>query len=217
MSSRKLVVIIGGTGTQVLFFICSTVFAHPHLQGGSVLAELSKHASEYALRVVTRDTTKPSAQGLLATYPGVELFQADLDDASSLTSAFTGAFAIYAYTNFFDVPFLDEEAWSRNEIRERAQGMNLLNAAKATKGLQHYIWSSTPDAAAQSNGKHTKVAFFQSKSQVSAALQHEAELWGKTTELWIGFMYENYKKFQPFFGPNPLPVSHIASCAHVLY
>ena len=116
--------------------------------------------------------------------------------------------------HFFNVPSLDEEAWSRNENRERAQGMNLLNAAKATKGLQHYIWSSTPDAAAQSNGKHTKVAFFQSKSQVSAALQ---QLWGKTTELWIGFMYENYKKFQPFFGPNPLPVSHIASCAHVLY
>lgn len=58
--------------------------------------------------------------------------QADLDDKASLVKAMTGAYAVFAMTNYWDK--LDMQL-------EIDQGKRLADAAKET-GVKHYIWSS---------------------------------------------------------------------------
>ncbi|KAJ7693321.1 hypothetical protein B0H17DRAFT_1059733 [Mycena rosella] len=182
---KKIVVVIGATGTQ----------------GGYVVQELLKHP-EYHVRAVTRDPRKPSAKALASS---VELVQANLNDLPSLKMAFAGAHAIFAYTDFFDTPLTTNEVFKESETLEFNQGMNLALAAAATSSLEHYIWSSTPDATEQSAGKHPNICFFNSKSRVTCAIRTKMPaLWAKTTEIWIGFMYENFIKFATF-SPQPTP------------
>jgi len=69
MSVLKLVVVVGGTGTQ----------------GGSVISALSKDPA-YRIRAITRNTASASAQNLAAQ--GIEIVAADSNDVSSLIAAF---------------------------------------------------------------------------------------------------------------------------------
>lgn len=141
----------------------------------------------YRLRAITRDPSKDGARALVER--GVEVIRADLNDIDSLRSAFSGAYAIYAYTNFFDTPFISEDIYQASEKLEAQQAKNAALAAAETPTLEHYIWSSTPNAIVQSAGKHDKIRFFNSKSRITGAIKEEMPgLWAKTTEIWIGFM-----------------------------
>lgn len=73
MSEKKLLVVVGATGTQ----------------GSSVITHFLKEEPEYRLRGLTRNTTSPKAQALAAK--GIEMVQANLNDPPSITSAFEGA------------------------------------------------------------------------------------------------------------------------------
>lgn len=80
----KLIVVVGTTGTQ----------------GGSVVdAFLSEPG--YKVRGLTRNSSSNDAKALAAR--GVEVSVADLNDENSLISAFKGANAVYAITNFFEL------------------------------------------------------------------------------------------------------------------
>lgn len=77
-----------------------TVFGATGNQGGSVIASIqgnSKLSSEYKIRGVTRDPSKPSGQALAGK--GVELVKADLSDKESVKKAIEGSYAVFAVTN----------------------------------------------------------------------------------------------------------------------
>lgn len=77
-----------------------TVFGATGNQGGSVIASIqanSKLSSEYKIRGVTRDPSKPKGQEL--AQKGVELVTADMSDKDSLKKAIEGSHTVFAVTN----------------------------------------------------------------------------------------------------------------------
>ncbi|KAL5589903.1 hypothetical protein FOVSG1_011770 [Fusarium oxysporum f. sp. vasinfectum] len=185
----KLVSVIGATG----------------IQGGSVIKALLNDDA-YMVRAITRDNTSAAAKSLIEK--GVEVVEADLNDTYSLETAFSGSFAIFAATNFFqDFPTLSERA----AIEEEAtQGINLARAAIATPTLEHFIWSTLPNVSRVSDGK-SFVPHFAGKNKVDDYIKSQTELFRKTTFLWVGFYASNLQ--YPFF--KPFPVTSAAPDKHV--
>ncbi|KAH7158287.1 hypothetical protein DER46DRAFT_487617, partial [Fusarium sp. MPI-SDFR-AT-0072] len=176
----KLVSVIGATG----------------IQGGSVIKALLNENS-YTLRAITRDKTSAAAKSLLKK--GIEVVEANLNDISSLEAAFAGSYAIFAATNFFqNFPVIGAEA----AIEEEAtQGINLAKAAIATPTLEHFIWSTLPNAYRVSEGK-SFVPHFVGKNKVDDYIKSQPKLLRKTTFLWVGYYASNL--LYPFFKPLPL-------------
>ncbi|KAM0082142.1 hypothetical protein ACKRZS_005637 [Fusarium odoratissimum] len=185
----KLVSVIGATG----------------IQGGSVIKALLNDDA-YMVRAITRDNTSAAAKSLIEK--GVEVVEADLNDTYSLETAFSGSFAIFAATNFFqNFPTLSERA----AIEEEAtQGINLARAAIATPTLEHFIWSTLPNVSRVSDGK-SFVPHFAGKNKVDDYIKSQTELFRKTTFLWVGFYASNLQ--YPFF--KPFPVTSAAPDKHV--
>ena len=142
MSTKKLLTIFGATGNQ----------------GGSVISVIlssTKLSSEFALRAVTRDPSKPNAQALASR--GVELTKADLNDASSIASAIQGSYGVFAVTDYWQ---------TANKATEVTQGKNIVDACKEA-GVKHLVWSSLPHVTNMTNGEFTKVEHFDSKAEVA--------------------------------------------------
>jgi uncharacterized protein YbjT (DUF2867 family) len=173
----KLVVVVGATGSQ----------------GGAVISALLQDPI-FKIRGLTRNRNSKGAQALAAQ--GVEVVAADLNDEKSLIEAFRGAHAIYAITNFFE-PFVTEGPEKAVEI-EYQQGLNLARAASKTYTLEHYIWSTLPDAMALSKGQ-VAVPHFAAKARVDEFIKADKALLSKTVFLWITFYASNL--FFPMFTP----------------
>lgn len=108
MADKKILVVFGATGNQ----------------GGSVINSIlndSKTASEFKLRAITRDPSKPNAQALVAK--GVECVAADINSKDQIKSALQGAYAVFAVTNYWDK--LDAQL-------EMQQGRNVADLAKVS-------------------------------------------------------------------------------------
>jgi hypothetical protein len=176
----KLVTVVGATG----------------IQGGSVIDALLQNPS-YTLRALTRNPQSAPAQKLRER--GVEVIAADTSDESSLRAAFAGSHAIFAATNFFE-PFATLGADKAGEI-ETAQGINLAKAAAATESLEHYVWSTLPNAGAISGGR-ISVAHFAAKNRVDDYIKTNPALLVKTTFLWIGYYASNIA--YPWWKPVPV-------------
>jgi hypothetical protein len=174
----KIIAIIGATGGQ----------------GGSVVSALLKNP-EYKIRGITRNADSANAKALASK--GVEVVTADLNDEASLISAFSGAHAIYAVTDFFE-PFQSKGAQQAVEVEYR-QGLNLARAALQTPTLEHYIWSTLPDARTISNGAYV-VPHFDAKARIDAFIKSQPALLKKTTFLWITFYATNL--FFPVYSPT---------------
>ncbi|KAH7384597.1 hypothetical protein BKA66DRAFT_416768 [Pyrenochaeta sp. MPI-SDFR-AT-0127] len=168
-SDQKIITVLGATGNQ----------------GGSVISALLSHpalALQYSIRGVTRDATKPSAEKLKSK--GVELIKADLNDPSSLKSAFNGAFAVFAVTNYWE---------TMSKSTEITQGKNIVDAAIAT-GVKHLVFSSLPNVTALTNGALPNVEHFDSKADIS----EYAESQKLKTGMWVthfmpGYFMQNLK------------------------
>ncbi|KAJ5610868.1 NmrA-like family-domain-containing protein [Penicillium lagena] len=173
-----LVVIVGATGTQ----------------GGSVAYSLLKDPN-FAVRGLSRNSESDSANALKAQ--GAEIAKADLNDETSLVKAFEGAYAIFAVTNFFEPAgkFGVEEA----RTIEYQQAINMVQAAKKTPTLQHYIWSTLPNSNHLSKGKYN-VHFFDVKSSVDDYIRQDEEFLAKTTFVYFTNFASNM--FYPVFLPN---------------
>lgn len=87
MAPSKVLTVFGATGNQGGSVI-STVLANPKL------------SSEYKLRGITRDPSKPSAKKLADQ--GVEMVSADMNDLDALKSAISGSYAVFAVTNYWE-------------------------------------------------------------------------------------------------------------------
>ncbi|KAF4455931.1 nitrogen metabolic regulation nmr [Fusarium albosuccineum] len=176
----KLVSVIGATG----------------IQGGSVVRALLDD-NTYSVRAITRNKTSTAAQKLAEN--GAEVIEANLNDVSSLERAFAGSYAIFAATNFFQ----SFPAMSADEAikKETAQGINLADAAIATPALQHFIWSTLPNAGRISNGT-SFVPHYAGKNKVDDYIKSKPELLSKTIFLWVSCYASNM--LYPFFRPFPV-------------
>jgi len=114
----KIIAVVGSTGAQ---------------GGGLARAILADPSGGFAVRAITRDTTKDNAKALAAK--GAEVVSANLDDVASLTKAFAGAHGVFGITNFW-------EHFSAE--KEKQQAKNIADAAKAA-GVKHVIWSTLED------------------------------------------------------------------------
>ncbi|KAK3389744.1 hypothetical protein B0H63DRAFT_464254 [Podospora didyma] len=186
MSAQKIVTIVGATGAQ----------------GKGVVAAFINDPA-YRVRAVTRNTTSASAQALSAQ--GAELVQADVDDVSSLERAFAGSHIIFGLTNFFE-PFISLQSPEKAQAIEIQHGINLARAAASTLStLEHYIWSTLPDAATLTGGKY-QVPHFDGKVKVDTYIREKLpQLNAKTTYLWVTWYHSNY--IWPIFTPYHIPTA----------
>jgi len=118
MNEKKIIAVIGATGTQ---------------GGGLIRAILNDPDHEFTVRAITRDTNSDKAVALAKQ--GVEVVKAEMDDVESLKKAFSGAYGAFCVTSFWE-HFSPE--------KEIAQAANMAEAAKAA-GVKHTIWSSLDD------------------------------------------------------------------------
>ncbi|MET8997277.1 NmrA/HSCARG family protein [Amycolatopsis sp. NPDC004169] len=175
MSDPKIIAVVGATGQQ---------------GGGLARAILDDSERRFALRAITRNPDSPAARALAAR--GAEVVAADLDDESSLTKAFEGAYGAYLVTAF----------WEYNSVeREQQQARAMAAAAKAT-GLRHVIWSTLPDTRLHLRDDRVptlheryKVPHFDSKAEAEAFF---VEAGVPTTFLSTTFYFE---AFLDFFRP----------------
>jgi hypothetical protein len=189
----RLVVIVGITGNQ----------------GGSV-AESFLADTNWRVRAITRDPSKPAAQEWTAR--GVELVTADQDDVDSLTKAFTGAHAIFTMTDYWapmSNPSVRATAAERGITAEQQcaeietqRGKNMAVAAsvpEVQKTLERFVYSSLPDGTKLSGGKYTKVWHFDSKAAVEDFVRHDpamvsAGLSQKSSFIHVGVYVDNWRR-----------------------
>jgi uncharacterized protein YbjT (DUF2867 family) len=118
MAENKVIAVIGATGAQ---------------GGGLARAILADPQGGFAVRAITRDPGSPAARALASA--GAEVVGGDVDDAGSLTRAFSGAYGAYCVTFF----------WAHFSVeKEQAEVRNMVAAAGAA-GLRHVIWSTLED------------------------------------------------------------------------
>ncbi|CEL04596.1 hypothetical protein ASPCAL05724 [Aspergillus calidoustus] len=168
----KIITIVGATGTQ----------------GSSVVSALLDNGTPtYSIRAVTRNPQSAAAKSLSAK--GITVVKADLNDITSLHTAFAGTHAIFAVTNFFEA--LPTLGFAGAMEIETAQGINLAIAAAETPTLEHYIWSTLPNSAANTGGK-VVVPYYESKNRVDAYIRSSLpDLLKKTTFLWLAWFAGN--------------------------
>ncbi|PNY27047.1 NmrA-like family domain-containing protein 1 [Tolypocladium capitatum] len=181
--AKKLLTVVGGTGTQGLSLINAA------LEDGT-----------YAVRATTRNAASDKAEALRAR--GVEVVQADVGDEQSLVEAFKGSAAVYGVTDFFE-PFTKHGPEKAVEI-ESAQGINLAKAASKTASLEHFIWSTLPNGGRLTGGKYL-VPHFVAKNRVDDYIKQDEALHAKTTFLWITFYGNNFQ--YAAFAPNLMKTS----------
>lgn len=112
-------------------------------------------SQRYAVRAVSRDTSKPEMQNLKSK--GAELVQADLDDPSSLPTALEDAEYVF---------FMTATSYQGNsrEIETR-QAKDLCEAALKA-GVKYIIFSSMSHPSKISNGKYNNVEHFDDKAEI---------------------------------------------------
>ena len=140
----------------------------------------------------------------------------DLDHPDSLTTAFSGAQAIYAITDFWQ-PYFDpsneeklKEGQSMNEFcfdLEVRRGKNIADAVAKVAMLERYVCSSLSDVRKWSKGKYTWVYHFDGKAKVveyiTSELPHLAK---RMSVLQIG-LYAAHWQAAPFLAPQKVWVS----------
>ena len=155
-------------------------------QGGGVVDALLAQG-RFEVRALTRHPESEAARALAAR--GVEVVQADLLDPRSLARAFEGAYGAFVVTNFWD-PGVGS--------RESEVAVAAVKAARKA-GVQHFIWSTLPDAKELTGGRH-EVAHFSSKAHVDAAVR--AVGFARHTFVQAPFYFQN---FLGLMAPQPLP------------
>ncbi len=78
-------------------------------------------------------------------------------------------------------------------------GFNLAKAASNTPTLEHYIWSTLPNARHISSGRHP-VPHFEAAYQVDQYIMEDVILFPKTTFLWCTYYATNL--LLPMSTPN---------------
>jgi len=188
----KLLVVVGATGSQ----------------GRGVISWFQHHEPTINLRGLTRTPSSSSAQALAKT--GVEIVKADLNDLSSLKSAFQGASYIFAYTDFLSIVQSPQimGRFQSGDIKapigaaafdiEVQQGKNVADAAASVSQLERLVWSTLPHVHKLSGGKYTQVFHFDSKAVALDYMLQSPALQGKVSSVLMGGFLENFVKMDMF-------------------
>jgi uncharacterized protein YbjT (DUF2867 family) len=155
----SIISVVGGTGAQ----------------GGGVVDALLA-AGQFKVRVALVER-------------GVEVVQADLRDAATLTALYRDAHGAFVVTNPWD-PGQGE--------REEEIGTAAVKAARVA-GVKHLIWSTLPDVDKLSGGR-LKVNHFTRKARVDGVV--EAAGFERHTFVQAPFYFQN---LQGMLAPQPLP------------
>ncbi len=115
-------------------------------QGGALVRHLV--GKGFHLKALTRNPASDAAKALAAL--GVELVAGDLNDATSLKAALTGAWGAFAVQN----------TWEAGVDGEEAQGKRFAIAAREA-GVQHFVYTSVGSA-----NRKTGVPHFDNKSRI---------------------------------------------------
>ncbi|KAI9223349.1 hypothetical protein BC828DRAFT_376135 [Blastocladiella britannica] len=165
-----IIAVIGATGNQ----------------GGSVVDTLLAEG-KWAVRALTRNPDSAAAKALIAR--GATVAKVDLDDPTTLASAFAGATAVFAVTNGSDAAGMAKGG----PYFEEAQGKAIADAAKAA-GVKHFIWSTLANVEKLSGGKLV-VPFFTAKARVE---DYARSIGLPSTFVYVGFYMSNlYGPFAP--------------------
>src|SRR4051812_44870959 len=168
--TKQTITVVGGTGAQ----------------GGGVVDALLA-SGQYAVRVASRNPASASAQALEKR--GVQVVKGDLLEPSSLRAAFEGAHGSFLVTNFWD----PTQGQNETEI-----GIAAVKEARAA-GVQHFIWSTLPDAEKLTGGR-LELRHFTGKARVDAAV--EVAKFPRHTFVQAPFYFQN---FLTMLAPQPLP------------
>ena len=179
MSSKKLITVIGATGSQ---------------GGGLVRAILDDPEHEFDVRAVTRNARSATARELAEA--GAYVVEADLDDIESLRTAFDGAHGAYVVTNYWAPLSPEQEARRTRAAMELAQADNAALAAKQA-GVAHVVWSTLEDTRdvlgtddrVPTVDERFKVPHFDAKSEADAIF---VEYDIPTTFLRTTFFFEGF-------------------------
>ena len=155
------------------------VFGATGAQGGGVAAALRRHGG-FRVRALTRN---PGSAVDLAD----EVVAADLTRPETLASALAGVYGVFANTNSFAGPDVDEIE----------QGRAAVAAAKAA-GVEHYVWSTLPNVDEISGGQ-LEVAHFTNKARVNAFVTEAGFRYHTFVE--PPFYYQNL--ISPMYTPRP--------------
>ncbi|ERF69208.1 hypothetical protein EPUS_01165 [Endocarpon pusillum Z07020] len=162
-----------------------TVFGATGNQGGSVIASVLSNpqlSSEYKLRGITRDPSKPNAKKL--SEKGVEMVSADMNDPDALRKAISGSSAVFCVTNYWE---------SMSKETEVKQGKNVADISKEA-GVKHLIWSSLPHAIKLTNGELSHIEHFDGKAEVEEYIESIKPGSGMVASYWRpGFFMSNIK------------------------
>lgn len=151
--SSKTILVLGATGQQ----------------GGAVVRAILE-AGGWEIRALVRDVDADAARRLEAS--GVALVAGDMDDPGSLSAAFAGVHAAYAY-----------QAYASDPEREVRQGMAVADAAKAAS-VGHFVYGSVGGAERGSGVPH-----FESKWRVE---RHMREIGLPATIVQPVFFMDNF-------------------------
>lgn len=178
-----LIAVIGATGQQ----------------GGGVVNHLLA-SGKYRIRGLTRNPESAAAVAL--SKRGVQVVKAHADSVAELKAAFTGAWAVYAVTNFWDPEM------NMNADKEEQQGRNMADAAVAAK-VEIFLWSGLHDAHSIVARAGLKEPFdaehFTCKYKVE---QYVRSLPIKGIFLYAGFYMNNFEAFPPF-APRRVSPNHV--------
>jgi uncharacterized protein YbjT (DUF2867 family) len=119
MRERLVIAVVGATGAQ---------------GGGLVRAILADAAGGFSARALTRNPRAEKARQLADA--GADVVFADLDDAASVERAFSGAFAAFCLTDYWE---------HCSPARELSQAQTMAAAARHA-GPRHVIWSTLEDS-----------------------------------------------------------------------
>ncbi|XP_053326852.1 nmrA-like family domain-containing protein 1 [Spea bombifrons] len=155
-----------------------TVFGATGAQGGSVAKALLEDGT-FAVRAVTRDTSKPAALKLKEAGAGV--VAADLEDKKSLEAALTGAYGAFVVTNFW-------EHFSKE--KEITQGKVIADLSKSL-GVKHVVYSGLENVKKLTGGK-LEVLHFDGKGEVE---EYFRAIGVPMTSVRLAFYYENLLTF----------------------
>lgn len=187
LEKSKIACVVGATGNQ----------------GGSVARRFLD--AGFHVRAITRNIDSDAAQKLASL--GAELIKADLDDVSSLESAFAGANVIFSVTNYWEPFFRPDcrEAANNQGIScrrfaydvEYRQGKNIADAAsKTVDSLDQngFLVSTLSHAGKCSGGRLKELYHFDAKADVFPTYVEERypELVAKMSCIHTGFFYTSF-------------------------
>ena len=153
------------------------VFGATGQQGGSVASYVAKElSSQYKVRAITRDPTKPAALKLKDS--GIDVVAGDITDENSLEIALKGVDIVFAMTT----------ANANGKGTEFIDGKGIVDAAVKV-GAKYFIWSTLPPVTKLSNGELIHVGQYDNKAKVE---EYVRTLPIKSSFYSPGFFFQNF-------------------------